>query len=392
MEKSPGGPWPDVATARLFLSHLVDLASGTAGADSGILERIAQNANGGWPAISGWLTRHQLATLAISHMPALSERREGALRQTAFESAALQGIHQQNLATILDAFEAAGIEVVLLKGTALASQFYHSPEQRSMSDIDFWVEQGKMAQAVAAMQGAGFQRQAEKEDRPLALQALSMGEISFYRLGWQGGLVELHWSPFPGWWMYRTTQIDLDKLWAARIPIRIDDRDTHQLAAEDMFIQVAAHLTVSHQSGRAAVRSIMDLAVLARGGELNWDLVAGKASSWRVATSIWLALRLANQIVGMPGSAEAEARLRPGLLRRWLIKWLISPEAVLSGRDIRQSTSRFLYLLLLVDKRRDLLRLVWRTVWPEPEWLLARYGQPTSRWQHLRKMISSRSV
>jgi hypothetical protein len=94
----------------------------------------------------------------------------------------------------------------------------------------------------------------------------------------------------------------------------------------------------------------------------------------------------------MPGSAEAEARLRPGLLRRWLIKWLISPEAVLSGRDIRQSTSRFLYLLLLVDKRRDLLRLVWRTVWPEPEWLLARYGQPTSRWQHLRKMISSRSV
>ena len=42
---------------------------------------------------------------------------------------------------------------------------------------------------------------------------------------------------------------------------------------------------------------------------------------------------------------------------------------------MRASPFRFVYMLLLVDRNTDMLKLIGRTLWPEREWLAARYGQ-----------------
>jgi hypothetical protein len=46
---------------------------------------------------------------------------------------------------------------------------------------------------------------------------------------------------------------------------------------------------------------------------------------------------------------------------------------------------RFVLQLLLVDRPRDALRLIFRALWPEADWLAARYGRAGVgvRWRHL---------
>ena len=58
---------------------------------------------------------------------------------------------------------------------------------------------------------------------------------------------------------------------------------------------------------------------------------------------------------------------------------------MLAGRDLTHGPLRFVYQLLLVDRTWDAVRLLGRALWPEDDWLAARYGRrdaPT-RCRHL---------
>jgi hypothetical protein len=131
------------------------------------------------------------------------------------------------------------------------------------------------------------------------------------------------------------------------------------------------------------VRGLLDIALTAHTRPLDWRVVAERARRWRVRTAVWTVLYLAEQLIGLPGVEEALVSLSPTSLRRVLLKSLVSPRSVLEGRDLRQSPLRYLILLLLVDRPWDATYLVFRTLWPEEEWLKARYGVQASRWHHL---------
>jgi hypothetical protein len=57
---------------------------------------------------------------------------------------------------LLAAFEAAGIRIILLKGTALAHLVYGAPELRPMVDIDALIEPSDLKQAVATLCDLGY--------------------------------------------------------------------------------------------------------------------------------------------------------------------------------------------------------------------------------------------
>jgi hypothetical protein len=208
---------------------------------------------------------------------------------------------------------------------------------------------------------------------------------------WPTGLAEsaVPWSPFAGWWLQRTAAIDNDLLWSRReewpaaAVTAGTDRLVYQLAPEDAVIHLAVHLAVNHQFAPPVVRGLMDIVLTARARPVDWRLVATRAKMWRVATATWLALDLAERLVGLDGAGEALDILQPGRFRRRLLCRLVSPESVLAGRDVRHGRWRFLLLVLLVDRPRDAGKLMLRTVWPEKEWLAARYGRKAGRLRHL---------
>jgi hypothetical protein len=120
---------------------------------------------------------------------------------------------------------------------------------------------------------------------------------------------------------------------------------------------------------------------------VDWSVVAERAQVWRVGNAVWLVLHLLDQLIETPGVETALERLRPSRFRRRLLQRLISAEKVLAGIDIRGGKPRYLLLLFLVDRIRDMAYLIFRTLWPEREWLQARYPERGSRGHHLWQVV-----
>lgn len=368
------GPWPDLATARLFLASLAGLEPAAKWDLPGA----------GSTAVGQWLVQQGLGPLAFAHCRQTFPELAAYLEADSYTAVAQSSLNTDSLTRIEMAFKEAGLPLVLLKGAALARTVYGDAAWRTMSDVDIWVREKDMARAAAVMKQLGYLMHGGRTDRSLALQMLSQGEIQFYGQHW--GMVELHWSPFPGWWLKRTAAVDETAVWDRLEPLAVN-KAVYQLGAEDMVIQVAVHLAVNSQFSIAAVRGLLDIALTAKSRPVDWGEVARRAQTWRVATAVWQALTLLDQLIGTPGLAAALQRLRPSRLRRWLLRKFVSAESILRGSDLRNGRSRFLLLLLLVDRRRDMIHLVWRTLWPETEWLDARYQGQGSRWFHLWQVV-----
>ncbi len=129
----------------------------------------------------------------------------------------------------------------------------------------------------------------------------------------------------------------------------------------------------------------MDIALLARHCSIDWDIVVQRARDWRVATALWLVLSLTVDLAGLGEAAEAAWQLQPAGLRRRLIGCFANTELLVMMRELSKSKWRYVFLLLLVDRGRDAVKLVFRALWPEHEWLIARYGHYTltARLRHL---------
>ncbi len=377
---SDTGPWPDLATARLFLGGL---ARGD----------VPETAVRQWQrrmdvqALADWLIKAEVAGLALARYGAAWPALRQALQQDQFVAVAEWGLHTQTLEQLAVALQEAGVTAVLLKGAALALTVYPQRAQRTMSDIDLWVPEAQMAAAVTAVTGIGFAVHG-KRDRPLALQQLAAGEVQLYRTAWAQGLVELHWSPFPGWWLRRVARPDTQAVWERREKFPLTLGEFYQLGPEDMVLQVALHQVVGSQLGAKPVQGLLDVALTAVARGVDWQVAAQRAREWRVATAVYTVLSLLDELVGVAGVEEALQGLRPSRLRRWLIGRFVSPQRVLAAQDVRSGRARYALLLLLVDRPWDMAYLIFRTLWPEREWLAARYGAPpVSHGRHLWQLL-----
>jgi hypothetical protein len=315
-----------------------------------------------------------------------------ALRHDAYSAAAENSYHFQRLQQVIEALQEAQIPLVLLKGAALAGSVYEDPLTRTMSDVDLWIPQEAMQEAVRRLQQRGFVLRT-KHRRPLRLELLSEGEVQM--LDSRGGLVELHASPLKGWWMKRAATLDKAAMWqralplddSARAPVAIPLHGVHHLQTEDAIVQLAVHIAVNHRFSLHAVRGLVDLAMLARSEAVAWEIVAQRARAWHVAVPVWTVLDRLQRLIGLPHMEPALVALRPSWLRCRLLQAAVSPQSLLGGADHRRGLIRHLLWLLLVDRPSAAARLVYRTLWPESEWLAARYGGHVNHWQHLWRVL-----
>ena len=293
-------------------------------------------------------------------------------------------LHHAELGTVLKALNDCGIIPVPFKGAALAFSVYPQPACRLMGDLDLWVADAEMDMAQRALETIGYQYM-PKPDRPPAIMELFMGERQMYGTRPGTGLVELHWGVFPGEWLRRTAMVNEHLIWQRLCPTTLLGRQVALLAPEDAVLQLAAHTAINHQLSQIALRSLVDVSLLARYAPLTWSLIIQRARAWRIATATWLVLSLAVNLCGLDEAADATRQLAPSWPRQKLIGLFANAGSLVMMRDLSASRWRYVYLLLLIDRGRDALRLIFRALWPEREWLIARYGRCTfaTRLRHL---------
>jgi hypothetical protein len=333
-----------------------------------------------------WLQRQGLAPLAWSVCRGrdLSADLQAALREAYYAAAGDAELHRCELEEVLHGLNLLQIQAVVFKGAALAYGVYADPAFRTMGDLDLWVQAEVLDRACQALEEIGYQS-FHKPDRPPALMALFQGEIRYQSWRPEYGLVELHWGVFPGEWLRRAASPDSAAIHRRIRPTLLVGERAHILAPEDAILQSAVHTAVNHQMSMSPLRAVVDIVMLARHYPIDWNVVVQRARDWRVATPLWLVLNLTVDLAGLDEAAEAVRQLQPSALRRRLIRRFANAETLVEMRDLSASKWRYVFLLLLVDRRRDAVKLVFRALWPERAWLIARYGRYTfsTRLRHL---------
>lgn len=367
--RQPSGEHPQRAVR--FLRAL-----GAPAADALIAWAAEAQPDAPWAA---WLHGQGLAPLAFHRLRGagalvgLPAAFVGPLREAYYRAAGDAELHTRELIAVLDAMTAAGVKAVLFKGAALAHLVYPDPACRPMGDLDLWLNAVEMPCGWAALEAAGYYTR-HKDDRPHTLQAEMDGEIQLIGRAPGCGLVELHYGVFAGEWLRRTAIVDRNDIRERIMPVTVAGRPAWILSPEDAIIQLAVHLAVNHQMAYPGVRGLLDIVLLTQARPMDWNAVAERARAWRVAAATWLVLHLADALLGLPDAVTAIAQLRPPAVQRWLLGRFANSRSLLTGRDLTLGPLRFVYQLALVDRPRDAAHLLWRALWPEAGWLIARYG------------------
>jgi len=295
------------------------------------------------------------------------------MRATHYTALAQAEVRQRELSAILQSFATHGVVPIVFKGVALAYTVYPSPAYRPMGDMDMWIASpDDMARAQEVLAQLGF-TYLPKRDRPLAIVIQTRSTMQWVKTS-PDLLVELHWGAFKGQWMRYATRIDEAEILLRTIPLVLCGQMVKGLSPEDNVIQLAFHFVANHKMN-FPLRGVLDLALFVKHTPVHWELLVSRARSWHVQTPIWLMLRILHILAAMTELEPVMTQLSPPPLRRFFLTRLVDVDKILAGRDLSRGVLRFIFQFLIVDRFRDAIALVIRALWPENDWLVARYGE-----------------
>lgn len=228
---------------------------------------------------------------------------------------------QARLARALDLLNRAGVDVMLLKGGALACTVYGSFITRPMRDLDILVRQEQADEARALMLELDW---AVDPDLPGDRSYGTHHHLPPLRdVGASGLRLEIHRALLPAGHPFRFTD---DELWRAARRITIGDAHAFVMHPAHHAVHVAIHFAWSHMLKMGAWHAFRDLAMLAAAETLDWNEFVDTASRWGASSCCYWTLRLAQTLAGFDVPAPVLERLGPGvpeLVRRPLARHFV---------------------------------------------------------------------
>lgn len=212
------------------------------------------------------------------------------------------------LVEALGVLEEAGIDVLLLKGAALAHRGYALFTERPMGDLDLLVEPGTAERAWAALREHGWSWDAERYPAEPYETIHHLPPLTDARE--TGARLEVHFGVLPPGHAFRFGADDLRRgaaeVWIEGHRARVPRPVPH-------LLHLCLHFAWSHQLVRDAWRTFRDVDVLARIEDFDWrDVLAAARASGAERCCYWT-LRLARELGGVAVPEDMLEELRPAL-------------------------------------------------------------------------------
>jgi hypothetical protein len=237
-----------------------------------------------------------------------------ALRNSYYVNAARNALLYDELRRVLLAFRGKGIDVIVLKGAALAATVYRDRALRPMSDIDLLVRKERLEDAETSLVEMGYvlgEHAMTKESR----------QVHDYHLLYTKSAavnVEVHWhiarpeAPF---------RIDIDGLWERAEPASLAGVEALSLSVEDLLLHLCQHMHKHNLVG--GIRPLCDIAHVVAHYEnaLDWMELRTRSSQWRIYPYVYLALYLAKELVDARVPSDFLAGFEPAGFNRAVIEW-----------------------------------------------------------------------
>jgi hypothetical protein len=276
---------------------------------------------------------------------------------------------ERHLVTLSAAIENAGIEMVLLKGPALAHTVYPDPSWRPFADLDLLVRGRDFHRTCDVLAEHGFHRGLPEPRAGFDVRFGKAAEL----LGKDGLMIDLHRTlvvgPFGLW-------IGVEELFAGTVTVEVGDRIVRRLDDTNLFLHACVHASLGWWP--ALLMPVRDVAQVSSFAEIDWDLVADRCRRWRLAPVVKHALATTADMLGaeIPDGARSVLAIRSGRRERRALEAYVT--------DRRQRGSTTVSALWAIPGVRGKLAYVKALVFPSREFLSARqHRRPPSylrRW------------
>lgn len=266
----------------------------------------------------------------------------------------------------LAALNEAGVDVLVLKGAALAETLYGNIAVRPLVDFDLLVRRGQAAQALKVLGDLGYRRAGIEPHAGIAL--LHENEILLRKEGRMDVHLELHWSLFDS--PHYQERLPMAWFWESATPASIGDREARILCAEAQLLHLCGHLMLHHRGNELLwLHDVAEL-LCAYEGRIAWSTVLEKA----VACELVLPLQQIISVVvaewGAPvpaGVLAHLAALRPSAAEAQVFSWL-------AGEEERPVLKRFWADLASMPDWSQRFSYAWRQLFPSRQYMRHRYG------------------
>jgi hypothetical protein len=272
-----------------------------------------------WQALYDLATRQQIVALLYHRLKVqnLLDAAPADIQQSLADMYRLNAVRNMKIyhefRQIAAAFQAASIPAIVLKGAYLAKAVYQNIALRQMGDMDLLVPKPRLAEAVDILHRQGY-----KETTPFTIEvdtAVAQHLTRFVKP--PVGAVELHWTlTRPG----KHYTIDVDELWERAIPANLAGIEVLSLSPEDLLLHLCLHTSYQHQFA-FGLRPSCDIARMIQHyqGELDWGAVQQRAEAWGWGRGVYLALRVARELVGAAVPGKVLRQLKPSAFEEAIV-------------------------------------------------------------------------
>jgi len=286
---------------------------------------------------------------------------------------------QHELGQIVRSLHEEDVEVIVLKGGALAWTVYASPALRPMVDLDLLVRPEQMERVGMVVEALGFRRSGSLPAHMVPFQERFGGGVEWIReRNGKMTRLDVHHDLVGVDWCRRAFSIEAGALWEAAPPLDLGGMLARQLSAVDALIHLCLHPALHHGYAFPFIGYVdIDHLICQAGSDLFWTRLLERVRRFRVKTTVYWGLTAAHDLLATPVPAEVLAELAPQGVRLHLLRRLapLNEEVVLPGAG-RQLTGvrQVLLYVVLVDRLQDAWRMLWSILFPDLEWLAVRYA------------------
>lgn len=229
------------------------------------------------------------------------------LRQSIFRSQASSTFFAQELGRLQSRFERAGIEVLTLKGPAMARLVYGDIGLRTTTDLDVLIRPEDFSRLEAVVREDGY--------IPFSTVAQLQGLRKRYKI-WQtqqypfkrgGGTfnLDVHVGIMPPLYHF---PVSFESLWERSVPCEIGGSVVRTLGYEDLLLMLSFH---GEKNRWERLKYVCDIAQIIQAiPGLDWNAVLERAHQWRCERKLFIGLLMASDLLGARLPVEVEQRAR----------------------------------------------------------------------------------
>ena len=227
------------------------------------------------------------------------------------------------LAQVLQGLDAEGIDPLVLKGAALATQVYDDPGLRPFADLDILVRNRDLqpAHQVLVDLGYRFNYKGQAIAAPSEADLRYRSARQYFHQDPNYLSIDLYWQL--GRYPY-LVETDYQGLWDRASRVELGGVPALVPSPEDEILHLALDFTLGVWYGRPELKPLRDIAEIAAKREVNWDTLGSRVRRSALDSSLYYSCRLSRELLGadIPSSLFGAIHSEAGWCRNWVVKRL----------------------------------------------------------------------